>query len=96
MLVRIVKMTFLPEKVTAFQKAFEERKELIATFEGCSGVRLLRDINSPNTFFTYSTWDTEEHLNVYRQSTLFTETWSIVKRWFNAKPEAWSVAEVSF
>ncbi len=90
-LVRIVKMAFAPDKADAFINAFNERKHLIASFEGCNGVELLRDVDSPNIFFTYSKWDTKEHLEVYRQSELFNTTWALVKQWFTGKPEAWSV-----
>lgn len=94
MLLRIVKMTFRPECVNDFTAVFQERKELIASFEGCSGVDLLRDIANPNIFFTYSKWDSETHLNNYRDSELFGEVWITVKRWFGDKPEAWSVERI--
>lgn len=91
MLVRIVKMTFLPTKANDFIQVFNKRKHLIASFEGCQSVELLRDIDSPNVFFTYSKWDTEAHLESYRQSELFKTTWVLVKQWFSDKPAAWSV-----
>ncbi len=94
MLIRIVKMTFKPENVDDFIHAFEARKELIAGFEGCSGVDLLRDINQTNIFFTYSHWQNESALEKYRQSELFQTTWDLVKQLFNDKPEAWSVEKV--
>lgn len=91
MLIRIVKMTFQPDKVNDFINAFELRKELIGNFEGCGGVDLLRDINQPNIFFTYSKWQNEAALEKYRQSELFQSTWEEVKKLFSDKPEAWSV-----
>ncbi|HLP51441.1 MAG TPA: antibiotic biosynthesis monooxygenase family protein [Chitinophagales bacterium] len=94
MLVRIVKMTFAEDKVENFVAAFNERKHLIAAFEGCSGVELLRDINDPRIFFTYSRWDGPESLEKYRQSELFNTVWDTVKKWFAGKPEAWSVRQV--
>jgi heme-degrading monooxygenase HmoA len=84
-------MTFRPEKAGDFINAFEARKELIAGFEGCSGVELLREINQPNIFFTYSKWQNEAALEKYRQSELFQSTWDEVKQLFSGKPEAWSV-----
>ena len=95
MLLRIVKMTFEPAKVADFMNAFEARKNLIANFEGCSGVDLLRDINQPNVFFTYSKWQNEEALENYRRSELFQSTWKEVKQWFCDKPDAWSVQKVA-
>jgi len=95
MLIRIVKMTFQPEKVNDFITAFESRKHLIGNFEGCSGVELLRDINQPNIFFTHSKWQHEQALEKYRQSQLFQTTWDEVKKWFIDKPEAWSLEKVA-
>ncbi|HWB62776.1 MAG TPA: antibiotic biosynthesis monooxygenase family protein [Chitinophagales bacterium] len=95
MLIRIVKMTFAPGAENSFIAAFEKRKHLIGGFEGCSGVKLLRDINQPNVFFTYSTWASEAALEKYRQSELFVSTWDEVKKWFAGKPEAWSVTETA-
>ena len=94
MLTRIVKMIFAPECVSDFLKVFEEKKILIANFEGCRSVQLLRDIDSPNIFFTYSQWDNSESIEKYRNSVLFIETWDTVKKYFIAKPEAWSVQGV--
>lgn len=91
MLIRIVKLTIKPETVNNFIDAFELRKNMISNFEGCSGVELLRDINQPNIFFTYSKWQNEGALEKYRQSELFKATWDEVKPMFNDRPEAWSV-----
>ena len=93
-LIRIVKLTFTPDRLDDFLKAFEERKEMIAAFEGCSSVDLLRDINNPNIFFTYSKWNNEQSLENYRNSELFNTVWSTVKKWFAGKPEAWSVTQI--
>lgn len=94
MITRIVKMTFKPDSVDRFIGVFGERKQLIAGFDGCNGVELLRDINSPNIFFTYSKWNTPEHLENYRVSELFITTWAMVKPHFADKPEAWSVESI--
>ena len=94
MLIRIVKMTFAADKVDVFVNTFNERKEMIASFEGCSGVELLRDIQNPTIFFTYSKWDGESSLEKYRNSELFNSVWDTVKKWFAGKPEAWSVEAV--
>ena len=87
-LIRIVKMTFHQEKVNDFRKIFDERKEKIASFPGCTKLELLND---RNIFFTYSIWDNEESLEKYRTSELFQATWALVKPLFSAKTEAWSV-----
>lgn len=94
MLIRIVKMTFKPQFVDVFVSTFNARKHLIAASEGCAGVELLRDIDNPNTFFTYSKWVDVESLEKYRKGELFNSTWEEVKKLFDAKPEAWSVKQM--
>ncbi|HEY1038104.1 MAG TPA: antibiotic biosynthesis monooxygenase family protein [Bacteroidia bacterium] len=91
MITRIVKMTFVPERVSEFLEVFDANKERIAGFEGCTHLKLLHDINDPSIFFTYSHWDSVEHLNKYRDSDLFAGVWNQTKILFAAKAEAWSV-----
>jgi heme oxygenase (mycobilin-producing) len=91
MIIRIVKMVFREEEVGAFQSLFNERKSLIRNFEGCTHLELWQDKQHPEIFFTYSWWDSEAHLNHYRTSSFFDDTWALTKRKFAAKPEAWTV-----
>jgi len=91
MIVRIVQMTFKPELVNSFLSLFEERKELIRSFEGCSHLELWEDAHEKNVFFTYSIWDSEQHLDHYRFSELFKDTWSKTRVLFDKKAQAWSV-----
>ena len=86
-------MTFAPEHVSTFLDVFESSKERIRGFEGCNHLELLNDINQPNIYFTYSHWDSQEHLNAYRDSELFGDVWPRTKVLFSAKPEAWSVKQ---
>lgn len=95
MITRIVKMRFKEEEVDSFIQLFEQRRSLIRNFEGCTHLELWRDKNHPGTFFTYSIWDSEDHLNSYRASHFFDDTWSQTKLKFAAKPEAWTVENVS-
>lgn len=91
MITRLVKMTFREEEVEAFKVLFEERKSLIRNFEGCTHLQLWQDQQNPCIFFTYSLWDSEEHLNRYRASHFFDDTWSLTRQKFAARPEAWTV-----
>jgi heme-degrading monooxygenase HmoA len=91
MINRIVRMSFEPENVPEFLALFESVKDKIAHFEGCEGLTLLRDASLPHVLFTYSYWQSESHLNKYRFSELFKETWSGTKALFNDKPLAWSL-----
>lgn len=93
MIVRIVKMTFRPEEVPAFLSLFDERKELIRNFEGCSHLELWRETGKEHVFFTYSHWEGEAALDHYRFSGFFKDTWSRTKALFAEKPEAWSVEQ---
>jgi len=93
MIIRIVKMTFEPEKVNEFLEVFNSSKQLIRNFEGCSRLELLNEINISNVFFTYSYWESEEALNNYRDSELFKSVWSKTKILFAAKTEVWSVEQ---
>lgn len=91
MLIRVVKMTFRDDAVETFKMFFEERKDKIRGFEGCSRLELWQDPVHTNIFFTYSQWDNERSLNHYRNSAFFKETWQQTRQLFAAKAEAWSV-----
>jgi len=93
MIIRIVKMTFEPIKVNEFLEVFNSSKQYIRNFEGCTHLELLNDINSTNIFFTYSYWNSENDLNNYRNSELFSTVWNKTKVLFAAKAEAWSVEQ---
>ncbi len=94
MFVRIVKMSFQPEKIEEFLNNFNSKKEFIRNSPGCRLLELYRDKTNPNIFFTYSYWDTEQDLENYRNSELFKGVWSQTKVLFNDKPLAWSVDKV--
>ena len=93
MLIRIVKLTFKTAHIAAFEQIFNASHLLIKDYEGCISLELLQDVSHPNIFFTYSQWESEAHLNAYRNSTLFKEVWGRTKKLFKDKPEAWSVVK---
>ena len=93
MLVRIVKLTFKTENISSFEQVFEETKEQIRNFDGCTFLELYQEMKSPNVFFTYSHWDSPEALEKYRNSDFFKAVWAKTKVLFNAKPEAWSITK---
>ena len=94
MLIRIVKLSFDEENKDLFLENFNINKKNIRNFEGCRLLQLLRDKNNPNIFFSYSYWESEEHLEAYRNSDLFKSVWAKTKILFNNKPEAWSVENI--
>ncbi|NHM07905.1 antibiotic biosynthesis monooxygenase [Flavobacterium sp. CYK-4] len=91
MFVRIVKMSFHPENITAFLENFELMKSKIRNAPGNRLLELYQDKHNPSIFFTYSYWETEDDLENYRRSELFYDVWNFTKKLFNDKPEAWSV-----
>ena len=94
MLIRIVRMTFQVNKVGEFLEIFNRSKHQIRAFEGCLHLEFLQDKNAPNIMLTYSHWESEEHLNIYRNSDLFKTTWAATKALFADKPVAFSSERV--
>ena len=94
MIIRIVKMTFDPDRTLEFQQFFHGYSPLIKKFEGCLHVELLRCTVTPEVYFTVSHWASEKHLEDYRQSDLFRASWQKTKKLFRSKAEAWSTVAV--
>ena len=95
MILRVVKMTFHPEKMEDFFRIFSEVKSKITDFEGCLELQLLQDCNQSNILFTQSKWSDQDALNAYRNSELFEATWAKTKMLFAEKAEAWSLEHKS-
>ncbi len=56
MLIRIVKMTFIPEYIPAFQAIFHRSERKIRYFPGCMHLELWQEAAQPDVFCTYSHW----------------------------------------
>ncbi len=95
MITRLVKLELTADKADQFKIIFDQYKDRIKAQEGCFQVELLQDENNPSLFFTHSIWESEDHLNRYRKSTLFGEVWPKTKTFFTNKAEAWSLNKVS-
>lgn len=91
MIKRVVKLTFLPDKVNDFIAIFHENKQTIRSFEGCLYLELLREHPDGNVLFTVSHWEDQASLDMYRKSDFFGMTWPRAKSLFSDKPEAWSL-----
>jgi len=87
-------MTFREGEATKFLENFDVVKTQIRGFNGCEYLELWNDIDDASTFFTYSKWQSAEHLNAYRNSQLFKETWKFTKALFAEKASAWSIKEI--
>ena len=88
-------MHFQAEQVPAFTQLFEERKGIIRSFAGCEHLELWQDAHNTEIFFTYSIWQSEAHLDHYRFSEFFKDTWGKTKALFAASPSAWSVNKIN-
>ena len=90
MIIRIVKMTINPDKVSEFKSIYEAGMEKIRAFDGCTHLELLQE---DNVLMTYSYWNTPQDLENYRKSDVFKGIWSNVKPLFIEKPLAWSLKQ---
>ena len=94
MLIRIVKMSFQLDKIDAFLQHFNQYQFQIRNFEGCLYLQILQDAQNPNVLFTYSHWQSEQHLAAYRQSDFFMPVWKRAKSFFDAPAEAWTTTRL--
>ncbi|MCB0514674.1 MAG: antibiotic biosynthesis monooxygenase [Chitinophagales bacterium] len=90
MIFRIVKLEFREDSVQDFLTYIRPFQEAIRASAGCTFLQIIQDNNNPQLIFTYSQWQSEQDLENYRQSALFTQVWAQTKRWFSAKPAAWT------
>lgn len=93
MIIRLVKLTFRTEQVDAFRELFGTHKGQIRGAAGCSHLALWQDDTVPGLFFTLSHWNEASDLEAYRESALFRGIWRMVKPWFAAPAEAWTLSE---
>ena len=82
MIIRIVRMHFTDAGIAEFLQIFEDNKNAIRNFPGCSHLQLLADVSDPLCYTTLSYWDKEESLDNYRKSELFDKVWGRVKTLF--------------
>ena len=90
MIIRTVRMIFIPEKTEQFLTLFEQVAPAIRRFPGCHHLELWQDTRFSNIFTTYSHWISNEALQRYRESALFKQTWQDTRKLFAAPPVAHS------
>jgi quinol monooxygenase YgiN len=95
MIIRFVKLSFADENIEKFKEFEKSIASTIKSFEGCTFLEILQDVNNPQVFFTHSHWKSEQNLDNYRHSDFFKTTWQTTKQWFNDKPEAWSLSDIN-
>lgn len=81
-------MFFKPEFESEFLALFQSRSTLIRQFEGCRDLYLVKNTEASCAYTTISIWQSEVHLENYRQSLLFQETWALTKVGFAQRPVA--------
>lgn len=91
MITRIVQLHFQKDKVQEFFDFFDTVKHEVNNFPGCDGMRLMQDVKHPEIIITYSKWESEEALNIYRDSETFGKVWPTIKPWFEERPHAWTI-----
>ena len=93
MIIRIVKMEFEQGSISDFLDIFAASRDKIRSFPGCVHLQLLQGEADPCVFFTYSHWEREQDLDVYRNSELFRSVWRNTRKLFRAAPHAWSLTD---
>ncbi|MCZ2101263.1 MAG: antibiotic biosynthesis monooxygenase [Chitinophagales bacterium] len=93
-LLRIVRLSFIPDKTELFVEIFKTSQPLIAAFDGCLGVEIKVDATAPDVYYTVSRWRSIDDLEKYRHSELFQTTWSKTKILFKEKAMAFSLMDV--
>ena len=86
-LIRWVQLHIDPLKTDEFLDLFQGSKESIRSFPGCQYMALLEG-TSAGEFFTLSVWESQEFLEKYRSSPLFSDLWGSVKATFCAPAQA--------
>lgn len=93
MLIRIVQLTIKQQSQEEFEFFFRQNKQTISSFKGCQSVKLLKDIQNENGYFTISEWLDSDHLQEYRNSDFFKNIWPKAKGFFSSPAKAWSTIE---
>jgi heme-degrading monooxygenase HmoA len=77
-----------PEHEEAFEKAFDDAREIVAQADGFRGLELWRGVEEPSAYRLLIRWDSvESHIEGFRGSPLY-ERWSeLLRPHFSAPPE---------
>ena len=84
-------MHFTEAGVEEFLQIFNENKQAIRYFDGCTHLQLLKDFDDPLTYTTLSYWEEAQKLENYRKSELFNKVWGRVKSLFSERSQAFSL-----
>lgn len=95
MLTRIVQLSVKENSCEQFESFFRNNHPIISSFPGCSTVRLQKDMDNKNTYFTISEWNSDQDLEDYRNSDFFKRIWPLAKEFFSSPALAWSTIEIT-
>jgi len=84
-------MHFTEAGVEEFLEIFNQHKDAIRNFPGCSHLQLLKDAEDPLCYTTLSYWSHPDDLEKYRKSELFGSVWGRVKTLFAERSQAFSL-----
>lgn len=94
MLTRLVRMRFQPSHVDQFLALYATMRPAIVSQPGCLSVQLVRELDDPASFATWSTWESTAALDAYRTSAFFRQYWPQVRALFRQPAEAVSFEAV--
>ncbi|GAB4282635.1 MAG: hypothetical protein Kow0068_07300 [Marinilabiliales bacterium] len=93
MITRIVKMEINEADIDSYLEKVQSVLDKIKSFDGCVSINILNDKEVSNRFFSYSTWESEEKLDAYRNSEWFKQIWSEIRQYFKSPAQAWMVVD---
>jgi len=95
MIKRIVRLTLKDTaSKTAFEDIYDTRNPHKNGVKGCLDVKVMKDVNEENIYYTVSTWESNDDLEAYRHSPYFKETWPMVKANLAKRAEAYSMTDL--
>lgn len=90
MIIRIVELQFESDSASRAVKLVKDIAPKVRQSSGCLHLEILVDVRKGGHISTYSKWESEDHLNAYRDSQLFKNFWASVKPHFKVPARAWS------
>lgn len=95
MIKRIVRLTLKDNtSKAAFEEIYNRRNPHKNGVQGCHDVKVMKDVNEENIYYTVSTWESNDDLEAYRHSDYFKETWPMVKAHLATRAKAFSLMEI--
>ncbi|MEM6768312.1 MAG: putative quinol monooxygenase [Bacteroidota bacterium] len=94
MIIRIVRLHLREEKREEFHLIFSQNYSHIRQSPGCLHLELMQDSEDSCVLYTYSQWESPQHLEAYRKSAFFRSVWPRTKALFAGKAQAFSMQKL--